>query len=209
MQCRLVRDRGDAAIRSFCSETDASVTDSEGLLGGLVRVSTDEVLKEQLGVGEIAGVILERLSMAAHKGLLEIGGVPDPLLHLITSKKVLTLLNELVSAELNVLVEKVTAKNLLAILVVDEVADNEETSESGLGHERHVLVVEHDVVVVKEHERGDGREHHVLLVVRVLNVQVGHIIIPFRIVGVEEHSLERELRSNTLGDIKQVEHLLD
>ena len=191
------------------SETDAGVSDSEGLLSSLVCVATNEVLEEELGVSEVAGVVLERLSVTSHESLLEIGSVPDPLLHLIASKEVFALFNELISAELDILVEKVTSKHLLAILVVDEIADNEQRSESGLGDESHILVMEHDVVVVEEHERSDRSEHHVLLVVGVLNVQVGHIIIPFGVVRVQEHSLKRELRSNTLGNIKEIEHLLD
>ena len=184
------------------SETDTGGSDSKGLLSGLVCVPTDEVLKEELGVSEITGVVLERLSVTSHESLIHIGSVPDPLFHLIASKEVFALFNELISAELDILVEKVTSKNLLAILVVDEIADDKEGTESSLGDESHVFVVEHDVVVVKEDEGGTGSEHHVPLVVRVLNVQVGHIIIPFGIVRVQEHSLKGELRSNTLDNIK-------
>ena len=134
------------------SETDAGVLNSEGLLSGLICVTTDEVLEEQLGVGEVRGVVLEGLSMATHESLLEIGGPPDPLFHLISFEEVLAFGNELIGAKLDVLIEEVATEDLLAILVVDEVADNEERAEGGLGHESHVSVVEHDVVVVKEHE---------------------------------------------------------
>jgi len=191
------------------SETDARVLDSERLLGSLVRVSTDEILKEKLGVCEIRGIVIEGLSVTTNEGLLQVSGPPDPLFHLITSEEVLTLLDELISAELDVLIEQVATEDLLAILVVDKVADYEKTSEGSLGNECHVLVVEHDVVVVKENESGDGCERHVLLVVGVLNVQIGHIIIPFGVVGVQEHSFKRELRANTLCNVEEIEHLLN
>ena len=191
------------------SEANAGSFGSEGLLGGLVSVAPDKVLKEQLRVSEVGAVVLEGLTMAAHESLLEIGSPPDPALHLLASQQVLALSDELIGAELNILVEKVATKNLLAILVVDEVAHDEEGAKSGLGHEGHVLVVEHDIVVVEEQEGGEACKEHVLLVVGVLNVQIGHIIIPLRVVGVQEHSVEGELWSNTLGNIKKIKHLLN
>lgn len=191
------------------SVANKGVLGGKGLLSGLVSVTTDEVLEEQLRVGEIGRIVLEGLSVAAHEGLLEIGSEPDPLLHLRASEQVLALSNELVSAKLNVFVEKVATEHLLSVLVVDEVADNEERTESGLGDESHVAVVEHDVVVVQEQERGEGGEHHELFVVGVLDVQVGHVIIPLRVVGIEEHGINRELWSNALGNIKQIKHLLN
>ena len=191
------------------SETDAGILDCEGLLAGLIRVASDEVLEQQLGVGEVGRVVPVRLTMAAHQGLLKIGCPPDPALHLLTLEQMLTLSNELVSAELHILVEQVATKYLLAVLVVDEVADDEEGAEGGLGDERHVLVVEHDVVVVQEDERSQRGEHHKLLVVRVLNIQVSHIIVPLRIMWVQEHGIKGELGSNSLGNVEKVEHLLN
>ena len=87
--------------------------------------------------------------MATSERLLEIGGEPNPLFHLGATKKVLTLSNKLVSAELNVLVEQVATKHLLSVLVVDEVADHKEGAKSGLCHERHISVVEHDVIFIQ------------------------------------------------------------
>lgn len=132
------------------SETDAGVLDCEGLLAGLIGVASDEILEQKLGVGEIGRVVPISLTMAAHQGLLKIGCPPDPALHLLTLEQMLALGNELISTELNILVEQVATKHLLAVLVIDEVADDEERAERGLGDECHVLVVEHDVVVVQE-----------------------------------------------------------
>ena len=64
---------------------------------GLIGVSANEVLEEELGVSEIAGIILEALTMRAHQSLLEIGSVPDPLSHGGASQERLTLSHELVS----------------------------------------------------------------------------------------------------------------
>ena len=191
------------------SLTDPVLANSEWLLLGLVGVPSDEVLEEELRVGEVTGVILERLSVTTGHSLLQIGCIPDPLLHLVSAEEVLTLGNELIGTKLHIFVEEVATEDLLAILVVQEVADNEEGTEGSLGHERHILVVEHDVVVVEEQEGGEGCEHHVLLVVWVIDVEIGHIVVPFGVVRVEEKCIKWELWSNTSADIKQVEHLFD
>jgi uncharacterized protein YacL (UPF0231 family) len=65
---------------------------------------------------------------------------------------VLSLLDELVSAHLDILVEEVAAEDLLAVAVVKNVRSSEKETQSALGHELHVLVMEEDVVVVEEQE---------------------------------------------------------
>jgi len=107
------------------SDTDTSIADFEGLLGGIVGIATNKVLEKELGIGEIAGIVFEALSVSTHEGLLEIGGEPNPLLHVLRVEEGLTLADKFISAHLNVLVEKVAAENLLAILVVELVASNE------------------------------------------------------------------------------------
>lgn len=134
------------------SDSDTGVGLGEWLLEGVVGVSSDEVLEEQLRVGEVGGVVLEGLSVASHQGLLQVGAEPDPLLHGVASQQVLSLLHKFVSSHLDVLVEEVAAEDLLAILVVDEVGEVEEQAQGALGRELHVLVVEHHVVVVQEHQ---------------------------------------------------------
>ena len=134
------------------SDTDTGVANFERLLRGIVGVATNEVLKEELRIGEITGIVLEALSVGTHEGLLEIGGEPNPFLHVLRVEEGLTFADKLVGAHLNVLVEKVAAENLLAILVVELVARNEQETEGSLGNELHVLVLEEDVVVVKENE---------------------------------------------------------
>ena len=95
--------------------------------------------------------------------------------------------------------------------------------------------MEEDVVVVEEKELSiinitaqlraysrDRGEDHVFLVVGVVDIEVGHVIIPLgytivifnfcislTIVGVQEHGIEGELGSDSLADIEQVEHLLN
>ena len=139
-----------------CSDTDSGVGDGEGLLEGVVGVSSDEILEEQLAVSEVAGVVLEGLSVSPHQGLLEVGGEPDPLFHVLTAEEVLALLDELVGAHLHVLIEEVAAEDLLSVSVVQHVGGHEEEAEGALGHELHVLVVEEDVVVVQEQELYTG-----------------------------------------------------
>ena len=41
------------------SDTDSSGSDLEWLLEGIISVSSDEVLEEELRVGEVTGIILE------------------------------------------------------------------------------------------------------------------------------------------------------
>ena len=48
-----------------------------------------------------------------------------------------------------------------------------------------------------------------LLELRIVDVQVSHIIIPLRIVRVQEHGLEWELWANSLDNVQQIKHLLN
>jgi hypothetical protein len=90
--------------------------------------------------------------VASHESLLEISGEPNPFFHVFSTEEVLSLLDELISAHLDVLVEKVAAEDLLAIAVVKNVGSSEKETQSALGHELHILVMEEDVVVVEEQE---------------------------------------------------------
>lgn len=90
--------------------------------------------------------------MASHESLLEVSSEPNPFLHLLAAEEVLTLLDELISTHLHVLIEEVAAENLLSVAVVKNVGGHEEETESHLGHKLHVLVVEEDVIVVQEQE---------------------------------------------------------
>ena len=147
--------------------------------------------------------------MTTSHSLLQVSSVPDPFLHLIATKQVLALSNKLISPQLNILVEEIATEHLLAILIVQEVAHDKEGTKGSLRHECQVLVMEHDIVVVEEHESCDATEHHVLLVVWVVDIQVGHVIVPFGIVWVKEEGIEWELWSNTFGHIEQVKHLFN
>ena len=136
----------------MCSDTNPGVADGEGLLEGVVGVASHEVLQQELGVGEVRSVILERLSVGPHECLLEVSSEPYPLLHVLAAEQVLSLLDELIGAHLYVLVEEVAAEDLLAIAVVQDVGGHEQEPEGGLGNELQVLVVEEDVIVVEEQE---------------------------------------------------------
>ena len=181
----------------------------EGFGRSLVSVSTDEVLEQELRVCEITRIVFEGLPVASHKSFLEIGGVPDPLLHLLSTEKRFSFLDEFVSSHLNIFVEKVASKNLLAVFVVEQVGDEECESKSCLGHKLHVLVMEKDIVVVQEHQGSCAHIHHVLFVQRVFNVKISHVVVPLGIIWVEEHSVQWELRSNTLDNVEQVKHFFN
>ena len=64
----------------------------------------------------------------------------------------LSFFNEFISTHLHVLVEQVTSENLLSIFVVDQVRAPEEKTQSALGYELQVFVVEENIVVVEEEE---------------------------------------------------------
>ena len=134
------------------SDTNSGVADGEGLLEGVIGVASHEVLQEELGVSKVRSVILERLSVASDECLLEVSSEPDPLLHILTAEEVLSLLDELIGAHLDVLVEEVAAEDLFAIAIVQDVGSHEQQAEGGLGNELQVLVVEEDVIVVEEQE---------------------------------------------------------
>ena len=122
------------------------------LLKGVIGISSDEVLEQELGVGEVRGIVLPRLSVAPDEGFLEVGGVPDPLLHLIALEEVLSLLDEFVSSHLNVLIEEVASENLLSVLGVQHLGVQESVTKHCLRDELEVLVMEEHVVVVQEQE---------------------------------------------------------
>ena len=91
--------------------------------------------------------------MASDKSFLEVGGVPDPLLHLLALEEVLSLLDKLISPHLDVLVEEVASQHLLPVLGVQHLGVQESVPKHCLSHELEVLVMEEHVVVVKEQER--------------------------------------------------------
>ena len=110
------------------SNTDSMFSNSEWFLLCIVRVSSDEVLKQELRVSKVAGVVLERLSVASDQSLLEISRVPDPSFHVFTSEHVLSLGDEFVSSHLNILIEEITSKNLLSIFIVYQLRVEESVS---------------------------------------------------------------------------------
>ena len=191
------------------SDTDFVFANSERLLKGVIRVSSDEVLQQKFRVCEIAGVVVEVLSMASNKSLLEISRPPNPFLHVVALQQVLSFGDKFVGSHLDVLIEEVASKNLLSVLVVKHLRVQERVAEHCLSYELVVLIVEENVIVVQEQEGGHGQVHHVLLVGWVINVQVGHVIIPLWVVWVQEHGLEWELWPDSLHDVEEIHHLLD
>ena len=91
--------------------------------------------------------------MASDESFLEVGGVPDPLLHLLALEEVLSLLDKLIGSHLDVLVEEVASQHLLPVLGVQHLGVQESVPEHCLSHELEVLVMEEHVVVVEEQER--------------------------------------------------------
>jgi hypothetical protein len=140
-------------IALLCSCTDLVMSDLQWRLVSIIRVSSNEVLKQQFGVSEITGIILEGLPMASDKSFLKVSAVPDPSLHVFTLEKWLPLLDEFISTHLNVLVEKVATQHLLSVFSVEELRVHERVSEDSLCDELEVLVMEEQVIVVEEQER--------------------------------------------------------
>lgn len=178
------------------------MSNSKGLLSSVVCVSSNEVLQQQFRVGEVASVVLKRLTVSAHKSFLEVGTVPNPTLHFVGVEELLTLFDELVSTHLHILVEEVAAEDLFAVLVVDGVGGGEEEHKHSLGWELHILVVEEDIVVVEEDEGRSRAEHSKAFKEGIVNIQVSHIVVPLWIVRVQKHGVEGEFRSNTFGNIE-------
>ena len=121
-------------------------------LESIVCVPSDEVLKQKLGVCEVGSVVLERLSVASNKSLLEVGRPPDELLHVLGLEHVLSLTDELISSHLDVLIKEVASKYLLSVLSVHKLGVHESVTHDGLGDKLEVLVVEEHVVVIEEQE---------------------------------------------------------
>ena len=147
--------------------------------------------------------------MASDERLLQVGAVPDPLLHVVTFEKWLTLLDELVCAHLHILIEEVASEHLLPVFRVKDLRVQERVPTDSFGDKLEILIVEELVVVVKCQERHDRHIHDVLLVQRVVHIQISHVVVPLWIVGVQEQCVEWELWSDSFAHIEQVEHLLD
>ena len=64
----------------------------------------------------------------------------------------LSLFDKFVGSHLNVLVEQVASKYLLSVFKVELIGSEEHQTESHLSSELQVLIVEKDVVIVKEQE---------------------------------------------------------
>ncbi len=95
-----------------------------------------------------------------------------------------TLLNKFVGSHLDVLVKQVSSKDLLSVLVVDVVGCKEQKAKNHLSDKLEVFVVEKHVVVVQEDKRGGRNKLSVFLVERIVNIQIGHIIVPFWVVWI-------------------------
>ena len=166
------------------SETNLVVGEVERLLLSVVCVSADEILEQQLRVSKIAGVIFVALTMDTHEGLLQVGGEPNPPLHGLRVQQVLSFFDELVCAHLHILVKQVAPQDLLSVLVVDQIGRDEKHAQSSLGDKGQVFVVEEHVVVVQEDEGCRCCENGPSFVHGVLNVQVGHIVVPLGVMRV-------------------------
>ena len=64
----------------------------------------------------------------------------------------LSLLNEFISAHLNVLVEEIAPKDLLSVFSIQNLRMHESITEHSLSYELEVPVVEEHIVVVQEQE---------------------------------------------------------
>ena len=109
-------------------------------------------MEQQLGVSKVAGIIFPRLPVASDKSFLEVGGVPDPVLHLLSFEKMFSFLNKFIGSHLDVLIEEVASKHLLSVLCIQHLGVKESIPKHCLGDELEVLVMEEHVVVVKEQE---------------------------------------------------------
>ena len=85
---------------------DTSVFGDERVSLGLVGVSADEVLQDELGVLEVAGIVVVSLSVHAFERLLQVQVPVDELLHVLVLQQVAVLLDQLLGPDVAVLVEQ-------------------------------------------------------------------------------------------------------
>ena len=137
---------------SINSKTNCILSNLKGLCLCIVRVSSDEVLQEQLRISEITCIIFVCLSVTSDECLLEIGWEPDPFLHVLTSEEMWSFLNKLIGSHLNVFIEKIATKYLFPVLGVEHLRMQECISHNSLCYELEVFIMEEHVVVVEEHE---------------------------------------------------------
>ena len=112
--------------------TDLVDADLKRSLLSIISVSSHEVLKQKFRIGEITGIILERLPVASNESLLEVGTVPDPPLHVLTFKEWLSFPDEFISTHLHILVEKIASQDLLSVFSIQYLRVDKGISEDGL-----------------------------------------------------------------------------
>ena len=132
------------------SHTNQVLSDLQWFLFGIIRVSSDEILKQKLWISKVTSVILEWLSMASDKSLLKISGVPNPFFHVVTFEGICSFLDKFISSHLNVLIEEVATENLLSVLIVYHLWVEESISKNSFVDKLHVSIVEHDIIVIQE-----------------------------------------------------------
>lgn len=128
--------------------SDAQREGFHGRLGGRVHIPIDEVLQQQLGVLEIGGGVVVALPVDLRESLSEVFVPPDPPLDGGGLEDILVLLDELLGAEVAVLVEEVDFEDLGAVVhvAVGDEGGDEEGEEIAEGAEADIGG--HDVVVV-------------------------------------------------------------
>jgi hypothetical protein len=132
----------------LCSHTNQILSNLQWFLFGIIRVSSDEILEQKFWISKVTGIILEWLSVASDKSFLQIGRVPDPFFHIITSQHMFSFANEFICSHLYVFIEKVATKYLLSIFIVQGLGMKECISHNSLGNELEILVVEKHVVII-------------------------------------------------------------
>ena len=152
------------------SHTNSVLSNSKWFLKSVISVSSNEILKQELGISEVTGIIVEWLSVASDKSLLKIGWVPDPSLHFVALEHMFSLSNKLICSHLNILVKQVTSEHLFSVLVVDELRVEESITENCFIDEGHILIVEEKVVVIQEQEGCDWKVHQMLFEQWIINV---------------------------------------
>jgi len=181
--------------------------EGEGLSG--VGVSSDEILEEEFRILEIGGFVVVGLSVDSAEGFLKVFEPENESSDIVVFQKVFVLFNEFLGSELNVFIEQVDLQELSLVVPVDVSENGEVDNGEDVSHESESEVVGEGVVVVCVEEQVNTESSGLVDELVVLDGRIGHIVIPFRINGVESESFSRDAGGELGGGFNEINHFSD
>ena len=196
-------------IRLICLEQQTVVRTRKGEGLGRVSVSSDKVLEEKFRILEIGRFVVVGLSVDSAEGFLKVFEPENESSDIVVFQKVFVLFNEFLGSELNVFIEQVDLQELSLVVPIDVSENGEVDNGEDVSHKSESEVVGEGVVVVCVEEQVDTESSGLVDKLVVLDGGIGHIVIPFRVNGIEGESFSRDAGGELGGGFDEVDHFSD